>query len=206
MAMEVAPSELLIGDNSSLALMHDTVSRALSHGVPGGEGPWSRGPVKFLCPAPGYDRHFAICEHFSLEMVTVAMTDEGPDVDEVEALAGHPSVKGMWLVPRYGNPTGITCSDRVVERLARMKTAAKDFRLFWDNAYAHHHLTDAPPRLANVLAACKAAGNPDRVVLFGSTSKVSFPPPSTSPMFSIPPFALLLLSFAPGPRIRTDAE
>jgi DNA-binding transcriptional MocR family regulator len=173
--MEVAPVELLVGDNSSLALMHDCVARALSHGVPGGEGPWSRGPVKFLCPAPGYDRHFAICEHFSVEMVTVAMTDEGPDLEAVEALAGaDPAVKGMWLVPKYGNPTGVTCSDRVVERLARMKTAAKDFRLFWDNAYAHHHLVDAPPRLANVLEACKAAGNAERPLLFGSTSKVSF--------------------------------
>jgi DNA-binding transcriptional MocR family regulator len=131
--------------------------------------------VKFLCPAPGYDRHFAICEHFGVEMVTVAMTDEGPDMAEVEALvAADPSVKGMWLVPKYGNPTGITCSARVVERLAGMKTAAKDFRLFWDNAYAHHHLTDSPPQLADILQACKAAGNTDRVVLYGSTSKVSF--------------------------------
>jgi aspartate/methionine/tyrosine aminotransferase len=173
--MEVGTNELLVGDNSSLALMHDSVARALSHGVPGGDGPWSRGPAKFLCPAPGYDRHFAICEHFGVGMINVAMTDEGPDMDQLESLAASdPSVKGMWLVPKYGNPTGAVCSDRVVERLARMKTAAKDFRIFWDNAYAHHHLTDAPPKLANILEACKAAGNADRVLLFGSTSKVSY--------------------------------
>jgi aspartate/methionine/tyrosine aminotransferase len=173
--MEVAPSEILIGDNSSLALMHDAIARALSHGVPGGDGPWARGPVKFLCPVPGYDRHFAICEHFGIEMVNVAMTDEGPDMDEVEALcAADPAVKGIWIVPKYSNPTGVTCSAGVVERLARLQTAAPDFRIFWDNAYAHHHLTDAPPRLENLLAACKTAGNAERVLLFGSTSKVSF--------------------------------
>jgi DNA-binding transcriptional MocR family regulator len=155
--------------------MHDSVARALSHGVPGGDGPWSRGPVKFLCPAPGYDRHFTVCEHFGIEMITVGMTDEGPDMAEVERLvAADPAIKGIWIVPKYSNPTGVTCSARVVERLARMKTAAKDFRIFWDNAYAHHHLTDSPPQLANLLAACKAAQEPERVLLFGSTSKVSF--------------------------------
>jgi aspartate/methionine/tyrosine aminotransferase len=173
--MEVAPSEILVGDNSSLALMHESMARALSHGVPGGDGAWSRGPAKFLCPSPGYDRHYAICEHFGVEMITVEMNDHGPDMDKVEALvAADPSIKGMWLVPKYGNPTGITCSAEVVQRLACMKTAAKDFRLFWDNAYAHHHLVDAPPALENILEACKAAGNPDRPLLFGSTSKISF--------------------------------
>jgi aspartate/methionine/tyrosine aminotransferase len=173
--MEVAPSEILVGDNSSLALMHDTVARALSHGVPGGDGPWSRGPVKFLCPAPGYDRHFAICEHFGIQMVNVDMKDDGPDMDQVEALAADDAaVKGIWIVPRYANPTGATCSDRVVERFASLKARAPDFRIMWDNAYAHHHLTSSPPKLANVLEACKAAGNADRVLLFGSTSKVSY--------------------------------
>ena len=173
--MEVSPGEVLLGDNSSLALMHDTVARALSHGVPGGDGPWSRGPVKFVCPVPGYDRHFTVCAHFGIEMVNVGMNDEGPDMDQVEALvAADASVKGIWIVPKYSNPTGVTCSERVVERLARMKTAARDFRIFWDNAYAHHHLTDAPPRLADLLGACKAAGNAERPLLFGSTSKVSF--------------------------------
>jgi aspartate/methionine/tyrosine aminotransferase len=173
--MEVAPNEVLIGDNSSLALMHDSIARALSHGVPGGDGPWGRSPTKFLCPVPGYDRHFAICEHFGIEMVNVGMTDEGPDMSAVEELASRDaSIKGVWIVPKYGNPTGATCSDKVVERFARMKTAAKDFRIFWDNAYAHHHLVDSPPALANLLEACKAAGNADRVLSFGSTSKVSY--------------------------------
>jgi aspartate/methionine/tyrosine aminotransferase len=171
----VAPDEVLLGDNSSLTLMHDTVARALSHGVPGGDEPWSRGTVKFLCPVPGYDRHFAICQHFGIEMVNVEMTDEGPDMDRVEELAaGDAAVKGIWVVPQYGNPTGITCSDRVVERFATMKTRAKDFRIVWDNAYAHHHLTDSPPKLADLLGISKKAGNADRVLIYGSTSKVSY--------------------------------
>jgi DNA-binding transcriptional MocR family regulator len=173
--LEVRPSEVLVGDNSSLSLMHDCVARALSHGVPGGDGPWSKSPVKFLCPSPGYDRHFAICDHFGIETLTVDMTNEGPDLDRVEALAStDESVKGIWIVPKYQNPTGVTCSEYVVNRLANMKTAASDFRIFWDNAYAHHHLTGDPPVLANLLEACKAAGNPERVLIFGSTSKVSY--------------------------------
>jgi DNA-binding transcriptional MocR family regulator len=172
--LEVSPTEVLLGDNASLTLMHDVVARALSHGVPGGEGPWSAA-TKFLCPVPGYDRHFAICEHFGIEMINVDYTGEGPDMDRVEALvASDPSIKGIWIVPKYANPTGETCSNSVVERLARMRTAASDFRIFWDNAYAHHHLTDSPPALANLLDACKAAGTADRVLIFGSTSKVSF--------------------------------
>ncbi len=173
--MEVSTEEVLIGDNSSLSLMHDAVARALSHGVPGEAGPWSTGVPKFLCPAPGYDRHFAICQHFGVEMIAVDMTPEGPDMDRVEALAAaDASIKGIWLVPKYSNPTGATCSDSVVQRLASMTTAASDFRVFWDNAYAHHHLTDEQPKLSNLLQACKTAGNPDRVLLFGSTSKISF--------------------------------
>jgi len=173
--MEASPKEVLLGDNSSLALMHDTVARALSHGVPGGDGPWSRSPVKFLCPVPGYDRHFAICEHFGVEMVNVDLYEDGPDMDRIEHLAASdPAVKGMWVVPKYANPSGATCSARVVERLAAMRTAAKDFRILWDNAYAHHHLTSSPPALASLLDACKAAGNADRVLTYGSTSKVSF--------------------------------
>jgi DNA-binding transcriptional MocR family regulator len=173
--MEVAPSEILIGDNSSLTLMHDTIARALSHGVPGGTAPWSRDKVRFVCPTPGYDRHFTVCQHFGIDMLLADMTDEGPDMNTVEQLASQdPTVKGIWIVPKYENPTGATCSPAVVERLARMKTVAPDFRVFWDNAYAHHHLTDSPPELANLLAECKAAGNADRVVIFGSTSKVSF--------------------------------
>ncbi len=172
--LEVAEDELIVGGNSSLTLMHDSVARGLSHGVPGGRAPWSeQGPVKFLCPAPGYDRHFAILEHFGIEMISVPMLSDGPDMDEVEKHTRDPQVKGLWLVPRYGNPSGITVSAEVVERLARMQ-AAPDFRLFWDNAYSVHHLVDDPEPLANILEACKAAGVPDRPFLFASTSKISF--------------------------------
>ena len=140
----VAPDEVLVGDNSSLTLMHDTVARALSHGVPGGDGPWSRGAVKFLCPVPGYDRHFAICQHFGIEMLNVDMTDEGPDMDKVEQLAaGDAAIKGIWVVPQYGNPTGVTCSDRVVERLRADENRGEGF--------SHH------------LGQCLRASPPDRL-------------------------------------------
>jgi DNA-binding transcriptional MocR family regulator len=172
--LEVTPAEIIVAGNSSLALMHDAVAQALLLGVPGGSRPWREQSAKFLCPSPGYDRHFAVCQHLGLEMVTVAMTDEGPDMDEVERLASaDQSIKGIWCVPKYSNPTGVVFSDAVVDRLAKMK-AAPDFRVFWDNAYAVHHLTPEPSTLKNLLAACKAAGNGDRVLIFGSTSKVSF--------------------------------
>ncbi len=174
--LEVDPSEVIIGGNSSLTMMHDIVVQALLRGMPGGTGPWRALPaVKFLCPSPGYDRHFAICEHLGIEMLTVDMTSEGPDMDQVEHLvAEDASIKGIWCVPKYSNPTGVTFSDAVVERLAHLHSAALDLRIFWDNAYAVHHLTDTPDHLRNLAAACQAAGNPDRVLLFGSTSKVSF--------------------------------
>src|SRR5262249_10487633 len=128
-----------------------------------------------LCPSPGYDRHFAICERYGIEMVTVAIEDDGPDMNAVERLAGSdPSVKGIWCVPQYSNPTGITYADSVVDRLASMQTAAADFRIFWDNAYAVHHLVERPARLKNILAACRAAGHAERPLLFASTSKISF--------------------------------
>jgi DNA-binding transcriptional MocR family regulator len=174
--LEVDPSEVIVGGNSSLALMYNTIVQALLRGMPGGTAAWRalRG-LKFLCPSPGYDRHFAICQHLGIEMVTVDMTAQGPDMEQVEHLVtSDPSIKGLWCVPKYSNPTGITFSDAVVERLAHVRTAAPDFRIFWDNAYAVHHLTDTPDRLRNLLAACKATGNPDRVLVFGSTSKVSF--------------------------------
>jgi len=175
--LEVAPEEIIVGGNSSLALMHDAVARAMSHGVPGGPVPWGRlEGVRFLCPCPGYDRHFSICQHFGIEMVAVPMRPDGPDMDAVEVLAAKDeSVKGIWCVPMHSNPTGVTFSDEVVDRLAGMETKAADFRIFWDNAYAVHHLTETPPRLKNILAACKRAGHPDRVLMFGSTSKVTFP-------------------------------
>ena len=174
--LEVAPDEIIVHGNASLTLMYDLVANALLLGVPGGDKPWgARSGIRFLCPSPGYDRHFSICEHFGIEMIVVEMNDDGPDMDQVESLAGaDDSIKGMWCVPKYSNPTGVTFSDSVVDRLAAMTTAAADFRIFWDNAYTVHHLTDTPDRLKNPLQACRDAGNPDRVYLIGSTSKVSF--------------------------------
>ena len=169
------PAQIVVGGASSLQMMHDTVVRALLHGVPGSKAPWSREKIKFLCPSPGYDRHFAICEHHGIEMIVISINDDGPDMAEVERLvAGDPSIKGMWCVPKYSNPTGTTYSADVVRRLAAMKTAAPDFRLFWDNAYAVHDLYAETDALANVLTACAEAGNPDRAIVFGSTSKISF--------------------------------
>lgn len=174
--LEVTPGEIIVGGNSSLNVMHDAVVRAVTHGVVDSPVPWGKLPkIKFLCPSPGYDRHFAICEHLGIDMIPIEMRPDGPNMDQVERLvAGDEAVKGMWCVPKYSNPTGVTFSDEVVERLAAMPTAAPDFRLFWDNAYTAHHLTDNPVPLKNILAACKAAGHPERVFLFGSTSKITF--------------------------------
>lgn len=175
--LEVSTKEIIIGGNSSLNMMYDTIARALLLGVAEGEEAWGKlSKVKFLCPSPGYDRHFAICELLGIEMIAVAMKEDGPDMDEVERLvSGDSSIKGIWCVPKYSNPDGITYSDDVVDRFASMKTKAKDFRIFWDNAYAVHHLTDKPDRLKDILQACKEAENPDRVFIFSSTSKISFP-------------------------------
>jgi len=173
--LEVDPEEVIIAGNSSLNLMYDTVAQIMTHGTCAGSEPWFGRKVKFLCPVPGYDRHFAVCEHFGIRMVPVRLTDDGPDMEEVEQLVRRdPAVKGMWCVPKYSNPSGVVYSDETVERLARME-AVEDFRIFWDNAYTVHHLGGAPARLKNILEACKAAGNDDRVLIFGSTSKVSFP-------------------------------
>ncbi|HWO14870.1 MAG TPA: aminotransferase [Polyangiaceae bacterium] len=170
------PEQIIIGGNSSLQMMHDAVVRALTHGVPGGAGPWGRLPrIRFLCPVPGYDRHFAICQHFGIEMLPVELRADGPDMDQVEELVlSDASIVGMWCVPKYSNPTGVTYSDRVVERLARMPAAAPDFRLLWDNAYAVHDLYSEGEPLADIISACRRAGNENRPLAFSSTSKISF--------------------------------
>lgn len=175
--LEANPEEVIIGGNAALNMIYDTIARAMSFGLVGSGMPWGKIPkVKFLCPSPGYDRHFSICELFGIEMIVVDMKSDGPDMDAVEKFVSEDeAVKGIMCVPKYSNPDGITYSDEVVDRLARMETKAKDFRIFWDNAYAIHQFSGKADRLKNILQACKDAGNEDRVFIYSSTSKISFP-------------------------------
>ncbi len=171
----VSPSEIIVEGSTSLTIMYDCISRAMLRGVLGSEKPWSKyDEVKFICPVPGYDRHFSICEFLGIKMIPVKLTEWGPDMDAIEELVKDESVKGIWCVPKYTNPYGGCYSDEAVKRLACMKTAAKDFRIFWDNAYAYHYVYQ-DVNVLNILDECKKAGNPDRCYIFGSTSKITFP-------------------------------
>ncbi len=173
--METQPENIIIFCDSSLNIMYDIISKAMTHGIMGSV-PWMKLPsVKFLCPVPGYDRHFAMTEHFGIEMINVPLLNDGPDMDMVEELIKDESVKGIWCVPKYSNPTGTVYSDEVVNRFARLKPAAKDFRIFWDNAYNVHHLDfDHIHTIPEILDLCEKAGNPDLAYKFGSFSKISF--------------------------------
>lgn len=171
----IPADQLVAGNNSSLALMHDVVVYATMKGVPGGEGPWvSDEKRRFLCLVPGYYCHFDITETYGFELTAVPLTGQGPDMDVVEEAVKDPAVKGIWCVPQFSNPSGETYSDETVARLAEMKTGAPSFRILWDDAYAVHNLTPELRRVANILDACVAAGHPDRPILFSSTSKITF--------------------------------
>ena len=175
--LEVEKDNIIVYGNSSLNIMYDRISHAMTHGVRGGVPFCKQESLKFLCPVPGYDRHFRITEYFGFEMINIPMNDDGPDMDLVEQYVNNdPAVKGIWCVPKYSNPTGISYSDEVVRRFANLHPAADDFMIYWDNAYCIHHLyDDKQDEILNILKECEKAGNPDMVYMFGSTSKITFP-------------------------------
>lgn len=173
--LEIDPDEVIVGGNSSLTMMFDNIASNMTHGVRDGK-PWGKqGEVKFLCPVPGYDRHFAICEYFHIKMINIPLRSDGPDMDMVERLvSSDPLIKGIWCVPKYSNPDGVVYSDETVLRFANLKPAADDFRIYWDNAYMIHHLGEEPAKILNLLTECEKAGNPNMPLIFTSFSKVSF--------------------------------
>lgn len=186
--MDAPVDHVLIYGNSSLNIMYDLISRAMIHGI-GGNTPWCKqDSIKFLCPVPGYDRHFAITESFGIEMITIPMDENGPDMDMVEKYVNNDaSVKGIWCVPKYANPNGVVYSDEVVKRFAALKPAAADFRIFWDNAYAIHHLyPENKAEILNIVTECEKAGNPDMYYELCSTSKVTFPGAGVAALISSP--------------------
>lgn len=173
--LNVPVAQLVAGDNASLGVMHDTLVFSLLKGTVDSAEPWVKEPITFLCPVPGYDRHFALCEQYGIAMEPVALSADGPDLDVIrDRVANDPSVRGIWIVPTYANPTGSIYTEEVTRELVSMPAAAPDFRIFWDNAYAVHHLTDAEHPALDVLGLAAAAGNPNRVFVFASTSKITF--------------------------------
>ncbi|MGZ5368794.1 MAG: aminotransferase class I/II-fold pyridoxal phosphate-dependent enzyme, partial [Aeromicrobium sp.] len=173
--MQVPADQVIAGENASLAMMHDTLVHALLQGTPDSPLPWSKEEkVKFICPVPGYDRHFALCQQFGIEMIPVPLNQDGPDMEAVRALVTDPQVKGIWIVPTYANPSGSVVSQAIAAELAAMETAAPDFRIMWDNAYAVHHLTEEHTKTADILGLAAASGHPNRPILFASTSKITF--------------------------------